>query len=155
MNTKNLTGGCLLPNEEIIIEDGLKMMADIKEGDMVLSHDGQYHAVERVWNFEKPTYYVSLSNGDHIECSNTHRFLINKTKLEKGSSWKTAEELHDGDEIFTMSTINTDPNEKIRFNKIKISRIFKTGINTPVIDITVPDTHTYISANGIINHNSY
>lgn len=155
MNTKNLTGGCLLPNEEIIIEDGIKIMADIEVGDRVLSHDGQFHTVEHVWNFEKPTYYISLANGDHIECSNTHRFLINKTKLEKESSWKTAEELHDGDEIFTMSTINIDPNEKIRFNKIKISRIFKTGINNPVIDITVADTHTYISANGIINHNSY
>lgn len=154
MNTINLTGGCLLPNEEIIIEDGLKMMADIKEGDMVLSHDGQYHAVERVWNFEKPTYYVSLSNGDHIECSNTHRFLINKTKIDRESSWKTAEELHDGDEIISMSTINIDPNEKIKYNKVKIARIFKSGINNPVIDLTVADTHTYISANGIVNHNS-
>ena len=64
------------------------------------------------------------------------------------------EELHDGDEIFTMSIINMDINEKIKFNKIKIARIFKSGINNPVIDITVKDTHTYISANGIVNHNS-
>ena len=53
-----------------------------------------------------------------------------------------------------MSIINMDINEKIKFNKIKIARIFKSGINNPVIDITVKDTHTYISANGIVNHNS-
>ena len=53
-----------------------------------------------------------------------------------------------------MSTINIDPNEKIKYNKVKIARIFKSGINNPVIDLTVADTHTYISANGIVNHNS-
>lgn len=153
MNT-NLNGGCLSPNEQIIIKDGLIFMSDIAEGSKVLSHDGEYHVVTRVWHFEKPTYYVSLSNGEHIECSNTHRFLINKNKIDKESSWKTAEELHDGDEIFSMSLVNIDPNEKIKFNKLKIARIFKSGINNPVIDITVKDTHTYISANGIVNHNS-
>lgn len=154
MTKNNVTGGCLLPNEEIIIEDGLKVMSDIVVGDKVMSHDGLYHTVENVWHFEKPTYYVSLVNGDHIECANTHRFLVNKSKIDKESSWVTAEQLHDGDEIFSISTVNIDPNEKIKFNKVKIARIFKSGINNPVIDITVEGTHTYVSANGIVNHNS-
>lgn len=156
MNNKfnNIKAGCLVPNEEIILEDSLKMMCDIKEGDKVMSHDGKYHVVEKVWNFEKPTMYLSLSNGEHIECSNTHRFLINKNKIDKESSWKTAEELRDGDEIFSISTVNIDPEEKVKFIKNKVSRIFRSGINNKVIDLTVADTHTYISANGIVNHNS-
>ena len=79
--------------------------------------------------------------------------IIGRTELE--SSTHIMFPIHyDGDEIFTMSIINMDINEKIKFNKIKIARIFKSGINNPVIDITVKDTHTYISANGIVNHNS-
>ena len=119
----NLNGGCLLPNEEIIVKNRLVLMSEIKVGDKVLSHDGDYHVVTHVWNFEKPTYYVSFSNGDHIECSNTHRFLVNKNKIDKESSWKTAEELHDGDEIFTMSIINMDINEKIKETDSMITAI--------------------------------
>ena len=57
----NLNGGCLLPNEEIIVKNRLVLMSEIKVGDKVLSHDGDYHVVTHVWNFEKPTYYVSFS----------------------------------------------------------------------------------------------
>lgn len=49
-----------MSNEEIIVKDGLVLMSEIKVGDKVLSHDGDYHEVEHVWNFEKPTYYVSF-----------------------------------------------------------------------------------------------
>ena len=77
--------GCLLPYEEVIIEDGLKQIAFVKPGDKVMGHDGNYYEVDNIWNFEKPVYYVSLSNGEHIECSNTHRFLINKYKMDKES----------------------------------------------------------------------
>lgn len=142
--------GCLLPYEEVIIEDGLKQIAFVKPGDKILGHDGLYHEVDQQWNFEKPVYYVSLSNGEHIECSNTHRFLINKSKLDKESSWKTIEELHDGDEIIVMSIVNETGN--IRYNKVKILRKFKSGNNNLVYDLTMKDSLTYISANGIINH---
>ena len=57
----NLNGGCLLPNEEIIVKDGLVLMSEIKVGDKVLSHDGDYHEVEHVWNFEKPTIIFNIS----------------------------------------------------------------------------------------------
>lgn len=149
LNMKN-NYGCLTPTEEIVVRDGYKMMCDINEGNQVLSHDGEYHKVTKVWHFKKPSYYISFSNGDHLECSNTHRLLINKNKIDKNSSWKTVEELHDGDEVFVMNTINLD--DKIKMNRLKISRIFKSGNETEVIDLTLKDSCTYVSANGIINH---
>ena len=147
---------CLAPNEEIFVNGGeYKAIEDVEIGDTVLSTDGQYHKVSKVYTFEKPCYYLSLSDGQHIECSNTHRFLINKTKMNKASSWKTAEELHDGDEIFAIDifkTFNNNEETNIKMSKYKIIRKISSGTNR-VIDLTVDDTHNYISANGLINHN--
>lgn len=144
---------CLLPNEEIFVNDGYKEIEDVEVNDTVMSHDGKFYKVTKKFEFTKPTYYFSLSDGQHIECANTHRFLINKTKIDKNSSWKTAEELHDGDEIFAIDIMKTNTDEGIvKYTRYKIIRKFHTGTNR-VIDLTIEDSHNYISANGIINHN--
>ena len=149
MKTKQY--GCLLPNEEIIIEDGLKKIIDINVGDTVMTHTGEFVKVTKIWNFNKPVYYVTFINGEHIECSNTHRLLVNKSKIDKESSWKTIQELHDGDVIYMVNIVNETG--IIQYKSMKISRIFKSGNDdTPVCDLTVEGSNTYISANGVINH---
>lgn len=145
---------CLAPNEEIFVNNGeYKAIEDVVEGDTVLSADGEYHKVSKVYKFEKPTYYFTLNDGQHIECSNTHRFLVNKSKINKPIGWKTAEELHDGDEIFGIDVIKSFlPDSGMKFIRYKVVRKFASGTNT-VYDLTVEDSHNYISANGVINHN--
>lgn len=97
------SGGCLIPEERIITESGVKAMKDIVVGDKVLSHDGNYHEVEKVWNFEKPTYTFSFEGDKTITCSNTHRFLIDPSHPDSDASWKTADELMEGDEIYMLA----------------------------------------------------
>lgn len=95
--------GCLRPNEKIITNNGIKQMKDVVVGDKVLSHDNEYHDVEKVWHFKKPTYTFTFDNGETITCSNTHRFLINPDKPELDSSWKIVSELNENDEIYAIS----------------------------------------------------
>lgn len=96
------SGGCLVPTEEIITTNGEKQIKDVNIGDFVLSHDGKFHEVKQTWQFKKPTYIFEYENGETLECSNTHRFLINLERPELETSWKTADELNDGDEIYTL-----------------------------------------------------
>ena len=96
------SSGCLIPEEYIITKDGIKQMKDIKDTDYVLSHDNEYHKVEKVWNLKKQTYTFTFENNEEITCSNTHKFLINIKNPELESSWKTAEELTENDEIYIL-----------------------------------------------------
>lgn len=142
--------GCLMPHEEIMVNEGIVKIIDLKEGDEVMTVDGTYEKVEKIWNFNKPVYYVVFANGEHVECSISHRFCVNKSKMDKEASWKTIGELREGDEVFFMSIVNETGNTQIK--KVKISRIFYSGAENPVYDLTVKNSTTYISANGLINH---
>jgi len=97
------SGGCLLPNERIHTKNGIKEIQDIVVGDYVLSHDNQFHKVSKTWNFEKPTFTFTFDNNESISCSNTHKFLINCEHPELDSSWKTADELTESDEIYILN----------------------------------------------------
>lgn len=103
--------GCLVPDEEILVtvptEHNMtlyenKKMKDIVPGDYVMGYDGLRHEVLQVHNLKKPTYTFNFDNGSKIECSNIHRFLVNIEHPELDSSWKTADELNEGDEIYII-----------------------------------------------------
>lgn len=100
--------GCLVPDEEIIVNKKyssvieVKKIKDVVPGDYVLGYDGLSHEVLQVHNLKKPTYTFKFDNGNEIECSDTHRFLIDKDHPELDSSWKTANELNENDEIYIL-----------------------------------------------------
>lgn len=94
--------GCLVPTERIITEAGIKEIKDIVPGDKVLSYDNEYHLVEQVHKLVKPTYKLELEEDKTIECSNIHKFLINIEHPDLESSWKTADELEEGDEVYIL-----------------------------------------------------
>lgn len=50
--TKIQASGCLVPTEKICTKNGIKQMSEIVEGDEVLSADGEYHNVSKVWHLE-------------------------------------------------------------------------------------------------------
>ena len=138
-----MAGGCLTPDEKVItLEHGNIPIKDIKEGEHVLSHDNGWHVVEKTWNYQKPTFTIEF-DGATMTCSDTHRFLINIDEPENEASWKTAEELQEGDEIYIM-----------KYTKIRVIKKIYNPEKTDVCDLTVADTANYVTANGIINHNS-
>ena len=94
--------GCLFPEEEIITKSGNKAIKDVVIGDEVLSHDGNYHLVEKTWTHQKNSYQIDFEGNKKIQCSDTHRFLINPSEPEKDESWVLASELKDGDEIYII-----------------------------------------------------
>lgn len=94
--------GCLTANYEIKTKDGNKKIVDVTIDDYVLSHDGEYHKVEKTWVHNKKTYFMEFENDIDLECSDTHRFLIDIEHPELDSSWKPAEELNEGDEIYVL-----------------------------------------------------
>lgn len=100
--TQIQAGGCLTPDELVItLEHGNIPIKDIKIGDHVLSHDGEWHIIEKTWEYEKPTYTFNFENCA-MTCSNNHRFLIDPAAPEREESWKTADELNEGDEVYQI-----------------------------------------------------
>lgn len=104
--TNILSGGCILPDEEVYtLEHGLIPIKDIVEGDHVFSHDMEFHEVLKTYEYKKSTYTIELSNGELFTCSDTHRFLINLDDPDNEDSWKTITELNENDEIYMISEI--------------------------------------------------
>ena len=82
-----LVGGfpCLSGNTLVLTSDGYKYITDVKEGDMVLGHDNQYHRVNRFMNQGiKQTYKIKASGFDTIEATGNHRFLV-REKIQRST----------------------------------------------------------------------
>ena len=66
---------CFVAGTLIHTEDGFKPIEDVKNGDKVLSHDNQYHTVEKIGH--KPSddiYRVIGSMLDEVICTGEHPF---------------------------------------------------------------------------------
>lgn len=135
-----VSGGCVVPGTKIETKDGLKVIEDINVGDMVLSHDGEYHEVVKTFEFEKTTYTFTFEDGKTIECSFDHKFLVADGDDTK---WVCAKDLSVNDEILTNDS-----------KLLKIVQKVESSSPKKVHDICVDETHSYVSEGGIINHNS-
>lgn len=85
-----LMGGfpCLSGNTLVLTSDGYKYITDVKEGDMVLGHDNQYHRVNKFMNQGiKQTYKIKASGFDTIEATGNHRFLV-REKIQRSTRVK-------------------------------------------------------------------
>lgn len=94
-----VSGGCLAPDEDIITADGIKKISDVIVGDSVLTVDGSFQSVIKTFVFEKPTITFVFENGEKIECSYEHKFLVGDDP-SKDSNWKMAKDLNENDFIF-------------------------------------------------------
>jgi DNA polymerase I-like protein with 3'-5' exonuclease and polymerase domains len=120
--------------------DGAKNIEDLKIGDMVLGHDGLYHACESD-AYTKPQamfYRVINANGDSIVCTESHRFYT-----ERG--WKDCNQLVPGSTL-----LYTYKNGE--FSLVEVDRIEKEYVGIPW-DVAVEGCHSYV-AQGFVNHNS-
>ena len=117
-----LTGGfcCLGANTRILTNDGYKFIVDVKEGDMVLSHDNQYHKVNKLmYQGIQQTYKIVGSGFIDMYATGNHKFFVRekhyKFKVDENKKacryrifnkpeWKTVDEFKDNCKKFYVGT---------------------------------------------------
>lgn len=122
---------CLPPGTEVTTKSGMKYIEDIKLGDEVLSHDGTFNRVTRIYenNYEGLLYGLNISSryGKTLWFTDDHPVLIidNKTKEE---SWVKAKDVVAGrrnsnDEFSTWNSLVATPrvNFSNDINEIDVS----------------------------------
>ena len=82
-------------------DGSLKNIEDFEVGDRVQTLFGEDEVVN-LWNYIKPTYTLELENGDTLECSPEHKFLVD---TEEGQIWVQAEDLTELDTIIQIWSV--------------------------------------------------
>lgn len=71
--------GCFTKNNKVLTKNGLKCIADIEEGEEVLTHTGEYEKVTTKFIYKHHKNFIKINN---IECTPNHKFyVIKKTDL--------------------------------------------------------------------------
>lgn len=92
--------GCFTGNMKVKTDNGLINIKDIKIGDNVLTHTGEYSTVDNIMSYSKDEEILEI-NG--IECTKNHEFyvvenkyknLINDNNYKEYAKWISAEELN-------------------------------------------------------------
>lgn len=138
--------GCLTAGQRVYTGSGLKPIEEIEIGEEVLSHDGVFHKVRMKFKFKRPCFKVTFENGNEIICSANHKFLVDRDYPEKIDSWKEAYQCYPGLMISYLSKDN-------KIFMMHVIDVQEVGENE-VYDITVEESHSYVTENRIINHNS-
>lgn len=91
--------GCFTPKMEVITDNGLKKISDIKVGDLVKTHTNTTKRVNEVFEYDRDEEIMVIND---IECTKNHEFyVIKKSDKDKVSDdnihelakWVCAEEL--------------------------------------------------------------
>lgn len=89
--------GCCLPGQEIVIDDGIKNIEDIRCGDMVLTHKGRYKNVLRTMSrkVDEPIYGFELWGGRKIWVTGEHPLLVRTSDDGNTATtdWKQADSI--------------------------------------------------------------
>jgi len=101
----NQTYKCVIGSTEILMgDDTLKMIKYIKEGDIVKTLKGD-RKVNFTEKYEQSSVVrLTLGNGQIIECTPNHKFLVTEdwAEDEENSCWKEASELTEDDIILQV-----------------------------------------------------
>lgn len=84
---RGLPISCFAGDTEIMTSEGLKLLKDIKVGDMVLSHDGTYNAVEAIKVEESDDIYELKIDEEVFHVTGNHLVLT------KEDGWVRVDEL--------------------------------------------------------------
>lgn len=134
---------CVRAGTLVETSEGLKPIESLKQGDLVLGHDGKYHECLRD-AFKKPDshfYRVTTASGASVDCTLAHRF-------NTPDGWKRLSELSVHSEVIVYANTPTGAT----FTTDRIVSIEKLEYGTPW-DITVADAESYC-AQGLVHHNS-
>lgn len=96
-----ISGGCLTAGHLVRMHDGsTKSIEQVEIGDLVETLEG-HSEVEETFHFDdKEVFELVLENGDVIQATGEHRFLV---EVESGdTAWKSVEEIAPNDEILKI-----------------------------------------------------
>ena len=92
------------------------------------------------YNGQVETMDIEMEDGTIFQCSENHKFLVNK---DSDLIWVRADDLENGDDI----------NNNGEVKSIKVKKVTKSSIK-PTWDIEVNDVHEYLLSNGCVSHNT-
>jgi nitrogen fixation NifU-like protein len=102
---------CVPPDTSIIVRNSIHQIGNLKNSDMVLSHDGDFHKIDRIFNRRytgtilkiKTRLGTTTLTPDHmvfgfeVPKRNKYRYTKGKKELIKNLAWLHAYELNKGD----------------------------------------------------------
>jgi 2-oxoglutarate ferredoxin oxidoreductase subunit beta len=96
--------GCVLPSTKIITPLGKRPIAEIRVGDEVLGHDGQFHPVTETMSHEHPAtiHHVTVEGLGTVVLTSDHPIYMARIDAVTGQlrfDWIPADEVKVGDEI--------------------------------------------------------
>jgi RecA/RadA recombinase len=96
-----ISGGCLTAGHKIWMADGSsKNIEDIRQGDVVVTLDGDIDVSETFTFDDKEVIEIELETGEIIQATNEHKFLTQQSNNQL--VWKTVAELSENDEILQL-----------------------------------------------------
>lgn len=106
---------CLSEDTKIKTLNGNLYISDLELGDKVLDKNNQETEVIKTYNHKiNKVYKISLSNGEIIECSHDHKFVLDNNEI------KTADQLTKKDILNNISIENIEiENKEIEVYEIK------------------------------------
>jgi hypothetical protein len=139
---------CLTAGHKVIMADGsLKNIENIKTNDIVRTLEGPKPVSETHSFGGQDTIKLTLENGQTIECTPNHKFMISEGWGED-ESWKSANDLAPLESI----VYRLEEDEITDFVRI-LGKEYIFGSKT-VYDITIPGPHHYLLENGVVSHNT-
>ncbi len=139
---EEMSRGCFPAEAELLLEDGTpRRLADVRPGDMVLTYDIGYDAIEA-----KPVVEVYTFKANHLFILNDTFATTGTERLLTRKGWNQVRNLKHGDMVFTGGGMT------------KIRSIERRPVDITVYNIHVDDTHTfYVLSSGdesYLVHNS-
>ena len=163
---------CFVPETKVITKNGIKNIKDIKLGEEILTHKGNYHKTNFVFKRPYSGSMISIKVDNLIEetiCTPKHKFFVIR-KNKKEPEFIEAEKLEKKDLLISpvksiisikeieMLNNGNQINEKV---KIKIGKTFykikeikKLEYKGDVYNLSVLNDHTY-TANNLAVHNCF
>ena len=129
---------CFAMHTLVITENGLKEIKDVVEGEMMMTRDGSYHAVEKIVDYRNAPV-VRVVYGDwYFDCTVNHRLLI---KRGEEIDYKYVHELKRGDCLVENET-----------TFIPIEEICQEKLVKMVRDLKVEGQHCFRVCGRAYNH---
>jgi archaellum biogenesis ATPase FlaH len=139
---------CLTAGHKVIMGDGsLKNIEDIRVDDLVQTLAGPKPVSETHSFGGQYTIKLTLENGQTIECTPNHKFMISEGWGED-ESWKSANDLEPLESIL-YRLVEDEITDFVRI----LGKEYIFGSKT-VYDITIPGPHHYLLENGVVSHNT-
>jgi hypothetical protein len=92
---------CFVPETLVYCNNGIKLIKDIKEGDLVLSKDGEFVEVGDVYVYKEDSLMINIKTASSIDytiVTNKHPFFVFKT-LSNTYEWIDSSDIKIGDYI--------------------------------------------------------